>query len=167
LGFDNLRNVQIAIDDDEKNTYNGVEYSEYYQNRFKQVPYDSSPLFAEIANEIKKSNNAFYQKEISGQEFEEWRNWRTNIQDREDSSIHPELATATSMCFYLHSVGTGMLGISTFAPITNDQLEILKRFKNVFELSYRRYIDIEKAEAQTREAQIELALERVRARTMA
>src|SRR5687768_6780968 len=71
------------------------------------------------------------------------------------------------MCFYLHSVGTGMLGISTFNPIRNEQLDILKRFKNVFELSYRRYIDIEKAEAQAREAQIELALERVRARTMA
>ena len=31
----------------------------------------------------------------------------------------------------------------------------------------RRYLDIEKAEAQAREAQIQLALERVRARTMA
>ena len=35
------------------------------------------------------------------------------------------------------------------------------------ELAYRRYIDIEQAEAQAREAQIELSLERVRARTMA
>jgi hypothetical protein len=167
LDFANLRNVQIAIDDDEKKTYNGVEYSEFYQNRFKQVPYDSSPMFAEIAKEIKRSNNAFYQKEISGKEFEDWRIWRTNIKEREDSHIHPGLAAATSMCFYLHSVGTGMLGISTFNPITDEQLDILKRFKNVFELSYRRYIDIEKAEAQVREAQIELALERVRARTMA
>jgi hypothetical protein len=64
-------------------------------------------------------------------------------------------------------VGAGMLGISTFNAITNDQLEILKRLRNVFELSYGRYIDIEKAEAQTREAQIELGLERVRARAMA
>ncbi|TMI86399.1 MAG: hypothetical protein E6H08_21150, partial [Bacteroidetes bacterium] len=167
LDFANLRNVQIAIDDDEKKTYNGVEYSEFYQNRFKQVPYDSSPMFAEIAKEIKRSNNAFYQKEISGKEFEDWRIWRTNIKEREDSHIHPGLAAATSMCFYLHSVGTGMLGISTFNPIKDEQLDILKRFKNVFELSYRRYIDIEKAEAQAREAQIELALERVRARTMA
>jgi hypothetical protein len=60
-----------------------------------------------------------------------------------------------------------MLGISTFNAITNDQLEILKHLRNVFELSYKRYIDIEKAEAQAREAQIELGLERVRARAMA
>src|SRR5688572_7402852 len=160
LGFVNVRNVQIAIDNDEKQLYNGVEYSEYYQNRLIEVPYDSSPMFREIVNELKRSDNAFYQKEIKGKEFEAWRTWRMKI----DTKNHPDIATATAMCFYLHSVGAGMLGISTFNAITNDQLEILKRFRNVFELSYSRYIDIEKAEAQAREAQIELALERVRAR---
>ena len=163
LGFMNVRNVQIAIDNDEKQLYNGVEYSEYYQNRLVEVPYDSSPMFREIVNELKRSNNAFYQKEIRGKEFKAWRTWRMNI----DAKNHPDIATATSMCFYLHSVGAGMLGISTFNAITNDQLEILKRFRNVFELSYSRYIDIEKAEAQAREAQIEAALERVRSRSMA
>jgi hypothetical protein len=163
LGFSSIRNVQIAIDDDEKQLYNGVEYSEYYQNRLVEVPYDSSPMFREIVNELKESKDAFYQKEIKGKDFEDWRKWRMNI----DTKNHPEIVSATSMCFYLHSVGTGMLGISTFDAITNDQLEILKRLRNVFELSYRRYIDIEKAEAQAREAQIELGLERVRARAMA
>ena len=42
-----------------------------------------------------------------------------------------------------------------------------KRFANVFEQTYTRFLDLQKAEAQAREAQIELALERVRARTMA
>ena len=45
--------------------------------------------------------------------------------------------------------------------------EILKRFANVFEQAYTRFLDLQKAEAQAREAQIQLALERVRARTMA
>ncbi len=44
---------------------------------------------------------------------------------------------------------------------------ILRRFSNVFEHAYTRFIDLKKAEAQAREAQIQLALERVRARTMA
>ena len=44
---------------------------------------------------------------------------------------------------------------------------ILRRFSNVFGLAYRRFADLKQAEAQTREAQIQLALERVRARTMA
>jgi len=166
LGFDRIRNVQIAIENDDKHIYSGVEYSEHYQNRFNNVPYDASPLFREIADEMKRSSSAFYQKEIKGKEFKAWRKWRKTVEDEMDQGIHPELDAATSMCFYLHSVGTGMLGISTFEAINNEKIEILKRFKNVFELSYRRYIDIEKAEAQAKESQIELALERVRARAM-
>ena len=42
-----------------------------------------------------------------------------------------------------------------------------KRFAKVFEQTYTRFLDLQKAEAQAREAQIELALERVRARSMA
>ena len=37
----------------------------------------------------------------------------------------------------------------------------------MFELAYQRYLDIEKAQAQAREAQIEASLERVRSRAMA
>ena len=45
--------------------------------------------------------------------------------------------------------------------------DIFKRFAKVFEQTYTRFLDLQKAEAQARESQIELALERVRARTMA
>src|SRR5688572_30907397 len=45
--------------------------------------------------------------------------------------------------------------------------DIFKRFAKVFEQTYTRFIDLQKAEAQARESQIQLALERVRARTMA
>src|SRR5204863_7823750 len=51
--------------------------------------------------------------------------------------------------------------------LPGDESEILKRFAKVFEQAYIRFLDLQKAEAQAREAQIELALERVRARTMA
>ncbi len=49
---------------------------------------------------------------------------------------------------------------------TEDEAAILKRFAKVFEQAYVRFMDLQKAEAQTREAQIEAALERVRSRTM-
>ena len=45
--------------------------------------------------------------------------------------------------------------------------DILKRFAAVFDQTYTRFLDLKKAEAQAREAEIQLALERVRARTMA
>ena len=47
------------------------------------------------------------------------------------------------------------------------QNDIFKRFAKVFEQTYTRFLDLQKAEAQAREAQIEAALERVRARAMA
>jgi signal transduction histidine kinase/ketosteroid isomerase-like protein len=52
-------------------------------------------------------------------------------------------------------------------PFTVNETEILQRFTKVFEQAYTRFLDLQKAEAQSREAQIELGLERVRARAMA
>ncbi|TFG75564.1 MAG: hypothetical protein E4H26_05895 [Flavobacteriales bacterium] len=52
-------------------------------------------------------------------------------------------------------------------PFTEQDAEILKRFAGVFEQAYIRFMDLEKAEAQAREAQIQLALERVRAKSLA
>ena len=46
-------------------------------------------------------------------------------------------------------------------------MDVLCRFGNVFDLTYTRFNDLLKAEAQAREAQIEAALERVRSRSMA
>jgi signal transduction histidine kinase len=43
----------------------------------------------------------------------------------------------------------------------------MKRFANVFNLTYKRFLDIQRAEAQAKEARIEAALERVRSKAMA
>ncbi|HEU4903087.1 MAG TPA: hypothetical protein VFT06_09850, partial [Flavisolibacter sp.] len=51
--------------------------------------------------------------------------------------------------------------------VTGEQKETLIRFAKVFEQAYIRFLDLQKAEAQAREAQVEAALERVRSRTMA
>ncbi|MDZ7646437.1 MAG: hypothetical protein U5K54_04245 [Cytophagales bacterium] len=48
-----------------------------------------------------------------------------------------------------------------------DIIHIIQRFSSLFAQTYRRYLDLVKAETQAREAEIELALERVRAKTMA
>ena len=44
---------------------------------------------------------------------------------------------------------------------------LIQRFAAVFEQTYTRFLDLQKAEYQAREAQIEAALERVRAASMA
>jgi signal transduction histidine kinase len=45
--------------------------------------------------------------------------------------------------------------------------EVLQRFATVFDQAYTRFLDLQKAEVQAREAQIEVALERVRSSAMA
>ncbi|MDB5122476.1 MAG: hypothetical protein JWP94_605 [Mucilaginibacter sp.] len=52
-------------------------------------------------------------------------------------------------------------------PLMPEAIQIFKRFAGVFGLTYRRYLDLQQAEAQAHEARIEVALERVRSRTMA
>ncbi len=61
----------------------------------------------------------------------------------------------------------GVLTFSATEPHQNKTIHLLERFARVFDGTYTRFLDLQKAEAQVREAEIELALERVRARTMA
>jgi signal transduction histidine kinase len=61
----------------------------------------------------------------------------------------------------------GILGAPSFYPLVEETWMVFGRMADVFDLAYRRFQDLQKAEAQTREAQIEAALERVRARSMA
>jgi signal transduction histidine kinase len=60
----------------------------------------------------------------------------------------------------------GFLLIITYEPVPDAHI-IFKRFAAVFDQTYTRFLDLQKAEAQTREAQIEVAVERVRAEAMA
>jgi signal transduction histidine kinase len=61
----------------------------------------------------------------------------------------------------------GCFGVMVRKELTDDEKEILRRFALEFESTYTRFLDLKKAEAQAREAQIEAALERVRSRTLA
>jgi hypothetical protein len=51
--------------------------------------------------------------------------------------------------------------------MTEDELQICRRFTTVLSLTYKRYKDLQQAEANAREAQVEAALERIRAKAMA
>jgi hypothetical protein len=61
----------------------------------------------------------------------------------------------------------GFLGLGTWKEATEIEIKLYSRFAKVFEQTYTRFLDLQKAEAQAREAQIEAALERVRSRSLA
>ncbi len=69
---------------------------------------------------------------------------------------------------YYHALfAQGTLYGAFLHPLPEAQVHVLQRFAKVFEQTYTRFLDLKKAEEQAREAQIEGALERVRAKAMA
>ena len=74
------------------------------------------------------------------------------------------------LTFIMARTTHGEIGFSLPGKVSNppsDSLELLERFAGAFDLAHRRFLDLQKAEYQAREVQIELALEKVRSRTMA
>src|SRR5258705_4924009 len=86
-----------------------------------------------------------------------------------DNTLIPDKILNEFPSYYLfegcHKYGT--VGVSSFEPISKDIGEIVKRFAKVLEQTYARFLDLQKAERQANEAQIEAGLERVRSRAMA
>jgi signal transduction histidine kinase len=72
-----------------------------------------------------------------------------------------------SIIFYCGNFSHGYLNINSDTPLSAEGESLLARFTRVFEQTYTRFLDLKKAEAQSREAQIEAALERVRSRSLA
>jgi hypothetical protein len=164
LGVAEIRNVQTAIFYQERGSYTNYEYySKHYKTFITETTYTNNELHQEFAEKMIKGKGEFFITHIIGEEVIDWIAYQktTNV------FIDNYLETASSLNYYWFSLGPVALGISTYQPLTEDEINLFKRFLKVFELSYQRYLDIEKAEAQAREAQIEAALERVRSKSMA
>ena len=163
LGFNELRNAMINIHNDEKGSFLNYDYSDVGGKTIADILYNSLPVISNSINQIRKSNEAFSQFSITGKELDEWKKFRKDNGEYDD----PRIENTSGLYYYFYSIGTGSIGISTFSSINEEKLKVLKQFRNVFNLCYQRYSDIILAEAQAREAQIEVALERVRARSLA
>jgi signal transduction histidine kinase/coenzyme F420-reducing hydrogenase delta subunit len=164
LGLKDIRNVQTAIFNEEKGTYMNYEYYAKHDKTFvTETQYTNHEKTSAFAEQMFKGKGEVYTTHIKSDEIKDWLAYQksTNV------FIDSYLENAGSLSYYWHSLGPVALGISTYVPLSDDDLQLFQRFLKVFDLSYRRYLDIEKAIAQAREAQIETCLERVRSRSMA
>ena len=112
-----------------------------------------------------KTKEPFFTYELANQDLKTYYSAINNSPDypvRFDLNTLPERQIHTDFFF-----ADGALFAFTTDPIPSEKATILKRFSGVFGQTYRRYIDLQKAEAQTREAKIEAALEKVRSRSLA
>ncbi len=163
LGFNELRNAIIQTFVDDKKYFNDYDFSDVTGGWISRIPYTGHPIIEKFVKNIRTNNEAFVETVVSGKEMEEWKEFREANGEVND----PRLDGIQELFYYHYSIGEGDIGISTFSSISAEKQNLLKRFRNVFDLAYKRYIDITKAEAQAKEAQIETSLERVRAQAMA
>jgi uncharacterized protein YcgL (UPF0745 family) len=162
LGFSNLRNALINTFADEQHYFIDYDFSDFAGGSSTRIPYSGHPAIEKYIKEATKKNDAFIELVVTGKELDDWKEFRRANGETDD----PRLDNIAALYYYNYSIGVASIGISTFQPITQEKLEVLKRFRNVFDLAYKRYVDISKAEAQAREAKIEAALERTRTQSM-
>jgi len=101
--------------------------------------------------------------DLVGKELESWLAYRNAMSGVTVVSSDSGGRRVISSAFF----SKGHLSFSSLRPPFAENIELLERFAAVFDLTYTRFLDLKKAEEQAREAEIQLALERVRARIMA
>ncbi|RTL57587.1 MAG: GHKL domain-containing protein [Sphingobacteriales bacterium] len=165
LGIREIRNVQTAIIYPHKGTYLNYEfYAKHNKLLATEVLYINHPMSKAFVKQMLSGPNGFFKRSLTEKKVKDWY-W---FQQKSTNQFADKyLLKASSLNYYWYSLGPVALGISTYEPLNKEEQDLFIRFRNVFELAYKRFLDIEKAEAQAREAQIQLALEKVRARTMA
>jgi signal transduction histidine kinase/ketosteroid isomerase-like protein len=164
FGVDKIRNVQIAIIDENIGQYLCYQYfTPYDKSTVEKTEYLKSPVEHGMVKQMLASRDGYFIGRLSGKELEDFRVHRKE----ENHFPDPFLDKATELVYCFLSIGEGGLGLTLYQPMTADVLTLFKRFHQVFSLAFRRFQDIQKAEAQAREAQIEVAVERVRAQSMA
>ncbi len=127
--------------------------SEIYQQAFKAMKNGEDFLVKEVAGEaLKKHFDYLLRVPVIGDVIK-------NLRDT--GYAFPE-----KMIYHFVYFNQGYLSFHTHEPVPEVH-EIFRRFGKVFEQTYTRFLDLQKAEAQAREAKIEVALEKVRSRTMA
>ncbi|MDZ4809788.1 MAG: hypothetical protein SGI96_16185, partial [Bacteroidota bacterium] len=131
------------------------------------IPSTEDPFFINIY-EAKKREEDFFVFESAGESLANTYHYMKTLpiikdvlKGIEDSGFPMPTCQINHCAFFTH----GFLLFITLEPYPNAH-DIFKRFGKVFEQTYTRFLDLQKAEAQSRESQIELGLERVRARAM-
>ena len=164
FGVEQIRNVQTAIIDEVKGHYLCYQYfPAYKKTAIELTEYFKSPVEHEMVRQMLASKDGHFIGSIQGKELQEFAAHRK----AENHFSDPLLDQSQELSYCFLSIGKGGLGLSLYHALNQEVLHIFKRFHQVFTLSYRRFLDIQQAEDQAREAKIEAALERVRSKSLA
>ncbi|WP_297335844.1 ATP-binding protein [Algoriphagus sp.] len=131
------------------------------------LPHFGEPSFEEW-DDFVQSDESFFVQELKDKGIKSHYDFMTSLpqlkatfQDFKDAGLSLPTYQINHLCKFTH----GFLLFITYESVLEAH-QIFKRFTNVFDQTYTRFLDLQKAEAQAQEARIEAALERVRSRTM-
>jgi signal transduction histidine kinase/DNA-directed RNA polymerase subunit N (RpoN/RPB10) len=132
------------------------------------IKYHEHPAYLTFVREWKNQNVKFVY-DLKGQDKINWDDILFNETELKNlPEIVKEGMKASGRILLSASFNNfGGINVASLEPLSDEHFDILLRFARVFDLTYTRFLDLQKAEAQAREARIETALERVRSRTMA
>jgi signal transduction histidine kinase len=164
FGIQGIRNVQTVIIQEKRKIYDCYQYFPAYQHEIlEHTEYLKNQVEGTLVNRMLEARDGYFEGSLTGQELQDFRTHRKE----ENHLPDPLMDEVDGIFYFFYSIGPGALGITLYEELSSDGLAIFKRFHQVFSLAYSRFRDIEKAEAHAREIEIDLALERVRAQTMA
>ena len=93
--------------------------------------------------------------------------WSDAISDTNPDYVRPDEYLETDRYFLMHANNRfGSLAFARFEPLNEDEIEVMVRFSQMFEFAYSRFLELKETEQRARDAQIEAALERVRAQAL-
>jgi len=153
-------------DEDRKHTTSWMAGKDRLQPSFKTS--SSEDIFLRIRKAAERGDSLFVEEQ-SGKDLVEHYKYMTSIpifKEITQKMKSKGLSFPKTQIMHCAYFSQGYLMFITYEPVPKAH-DIFKRFAKVFEQTYTRFLDLQKAEEQTREAQIATALERVRNRTLA
>jgi signal transduction histidine kinase len=155
--------ITIAIVDESKKAINfWVTFQGQKGETSYSFPVDEPHVMSKLYQGWKNKDKSLV-LDLSGMALKQYLDFKNKA-----ANIPPEFQEEeTRKVIYSAFFSNGFITLSTDSPRPASLLRLLERFAAVFELTYTRFLDLKKAEAQAREAQIEAALEKVRASMMA
>ena len=145
----------------------GIEASnEKVRDQLPEMNLNDIGFLKTVANRLEEGQS-FFTLELRDTDLKEMLElWKaSNFSALKNKNIAKKPEVIYLDCFQIHALST--ISVSSTQHLTNEQVSILRRMANTFSISYTRFLDLQKAEAQARGAKIEAALERVRSKTMA
>ncbi len=125
------------------------------------VPAGVHPIFDNMVKAWKE-NKPFFTSNREGDEVREYYEKLASCLSYPEPNKYNERESVSAFFFE-----EGSLNVVSLEPLNDEECQIMVRFGRVFGQMYQRFQELRFAEAQTREAKIEAALERVRAKAMA